>query len=111
MNLVSKGAAAGVYPLTITGTTGAASATASVTLALGVVAPPVITPGTGTYLQPVAMSITDATNASTIYFTTDDSAPVVTPSERYTGPVTLSADTIVKAIATASARPVAAHDA
>jgi hypothetical protein len=102
MSLVTRGAAAGVYPLTITGTSGAATATASVTLTLGVVAPPVITPGTATYLQPVSMSITDSTNASTIYFTTDDSTPFVTPSERYTGPVTLSADTIVKAIAAAS---------
>jgi hypothetical protein len=62
----------------------------------------VITPGTATYLQPVAMSITDPTNASTIYFTTDDSNPTVTPSERYTGPVTLSANTLVKAMAVAS---------
>ena len=90
MTVVTGGAPAGIYPLTITGTSGPMTETANVTLALGVVATPVITPGTGTYLNSVSISITDPTSAATIYYTTNGSVPTVTPSELYTGPVTLS---------------------
>jgi hypothetical protein len=62
----------------------------------------VITPGTGTYLNSVLVSITDATNGATIYYTTDGSVPTVTPSEQYTGSFTLTASATVNAIAVAS---------
>jgi hypothetical protein len=100
--VVSSTSPPGVYPLTITGTSGSVSETANVTLALGVVATPVITPGTDTYIGPVSMTITDPTNAAAIYYTTDGSTPTVTPSELYTGPVTLHLSATVKAMAVAS---------
>ena len=93
---------AGIYPLTITGTSGSVSETASVTLAVGVVATPVITPGTNTYLGPVTLTITDPTSGTSIYYTTDGSTPTVTPSELYTGPVTLHASAKVNAMAVAT---------
>ena len=99
MTVATNSAAAGVYPLTITGTSGTLTAMASITLGLGVVPAPVITPVPDTYLQPVLLSIADPANGTTIYYTTDDSNPIVTPGELYTGPKTLSASTIVKAIA------------
>ena len=102
MSLVTSGAPAGNYPLTITGTSGAMTEVANVTLALGVVATPVITPATGTYLNVVSMSMTDPTSAATIYYTTDGSTPTATPSELYTGSVTLSASATVNALAVAS---------
>ena len=93
---------AGIYPLTITGTSGSVSETANATLALGVVATPVITPGTNTYIGPVSMTITDPTNTAAIYYTTDGSVPTVTPSELYTGTVTLHGSATVNAMAVAS---------
>jgi hypothetical protein len=100
--VTSSTSPAGVYPLTITGTSGSVSETANVTLALGVVATPVITPGTNTYLGPVTLTMTDPTNGASIYYTTDGSTPTVTPSELYTGTVTLHASATVKAMAVAS---------
>ena len=102
MSLVTSGAPTGDYPLTITGTSGTLTEVASATLALGVVATPVITPATGTYINSVSTSITDPTGGATIYYTTNGSVPTVTPSELYTGPVTLSTSATVKAIAVAS---------
>jgi len=102
MTVATGSASSGTYPLTITGTSGGLTETASVTLALGVVATPVISPGTGTYLNSVSVSITDATSGASIYYTTNGTAPTVTPSELYTGPVTLTASATVNAIAAAS---------
>jgi chitinase len=42
--------------------------------------------------------IWDASKASVIYFTTDGSAPTVN-SQRYTGPITISTTTTLKAMA------------
>ena len=102
MTAVTGSASPGIYPLTITGTSGGFTQTTSATLALGVVTTPLITPGTGTYLNSVLVSITDATNDATIYYTTDGTMPTVTPSEQYTGAVTLTASATVNAIAVAS---------
>ena len=102
MTVVTGSAPAGIYPLTITGTSGGFTQTTSATLALGVVTTPVITPGTGTYLNSVLVSITDATNGATIYYTADGSVPTVTPSEQYTGSFTLTVSATVHAIAVAS---------
>jgi hypothetical protein len=102
MNVTTGSAAAGFYPLTVSGTSGNLSGSANAALAHGVVATPVITPITDTYIHPVSVSISDGTNGSTIYFTADGSTPTVTPAEKYTGPVTLSASTTVRAIAVAN---------
>ena len=92
----------GSYPITITGTSGSINETSNVTLGVGVVATPAISPETGTYLNPVSVSITDPTSGASIYYTTDGSTPTVTPSELYTVPFTLSASATVNAIAAAS---------
>jgi hypothetical protein len=102
MTVVTGSAPAGIYPLTITGANGGLFETTNVTLALGVVDTPVITPGTGTYLNSVLISINDDTSGATIYYTTDGTMPTVTPNERYTGQFTLSASATVNAIAVAS---------
>ena len=92
----------GSYPITITGTSGSINETSNVTLGVGVVATPAISPGTGTYLNSVSVSITDPTSGASIYYTTDGSTPTVTPSELYTVLFTLSASATVNAIAAAS---------
>ncbi|HEY7354014.1 MAG TPA: chitobiase/beta-hexosaminidase C-terminal domain-containing protein [Terriglobales bacterium] len=56
-------------------------------------------PGTFTGTTPRVI-ITDASKGAVIYFTTDGSNPTV-KSQRYTGPIALSATTTLKAIAVA----------
>ena len=62
------------------------------------VAAPVITPNGGTFTGSQTVTITCATEGTKIYYTTDGSAPT-TSSKLYEGAFTISATTIVKAIA------------
>ncbi len=79
-----------------------ASSTSGSTALQVQVATPVISPASGTYTSLQPISITDAIPNSTIYYTTDGSAPS-TSSTPYTTPFTLSQQTnTVHAIATAS---------
>ncbi|MBR6431671.1 MAG: chitobiase/beta-hexosaminidase C-terminal domain-containing protein, partial [Muribaculaceae bacterium] len=58
---------------------------------------PVIKPASGTYYDPIEVTITCSTNGAKIYYTTDGSTPT-TSSTQYTAPFTLNAATTVKAI-------------
>ena len=62
---------------------------------------PVITPGAGNYTASVSVAITSSTPNAAIYYTTDGSTPT-TASTLYTGPITISTDTVLNAIASAS---------
>jgi hypothetical protein len=65
-------------------------------------ATPTMTPASGTsFSSTLSVSITDATPAASIYYTTDGSAPT-TSSSVYSGPITIKATTTVNAIATAT---------
>ena len=65
-------------------------------------ATPTFTPASGTsFSSTLSVSITDATPAATIYYTTDGSAPT-TSSSVFSGPITIKATTTVNAIATAT---------
>src|SRR5215471_12881545 len=63
-------------------------------------ATPTFWPPAGTY-SPVQIVLADATANSNIYYTTDGSTPT-TSTSKYTAPLSISAATTVKAIATAS---------
>jgi hypothetical protein len=70
---------------------------------------PILSPGGGTYTTAQTVTMTDATTGATVYYTTDGSTPT-TSSPMYTGPITVSASGVVKAIAAGSgfsASPVA----
>ena len=61
---------------------------------------PVFSPGTGSFSGSLAVSMTDATQGATIYYTLDGSTPTVA-SAVYTAPLTISATTTLQAIASA----------
>ncbi len=63
------------------------------------VATPVFSPNGGEFLQATTVSISCATTGAIIYYTTDGSTPTATHGTRYTGPITISETTTLKAIA------------
>jgi hypothetical protein len=66
-------------------------------------ATPVITPGSQTFTGSLSATITDSTPNATIYYTTNGSTPTTSSSVYTPGtPITVSATTTIKAIATGS---------
>ncbi|WP_162601370.1 chitobiase/beta-hexosaminidase C-terminal domain-containing protein [Occallatibacter savannae] len=63
-------------------------------------AAPVITPNGGTFSSTQSVTLSNTTASSSIYYTLDASTPT-TSSTLYTAPITVSANTTVKAIASA----------
>ena len=59
---------------------------------------PVADPAAGTYDSAQSVTLTSATDGATIYYTTDGSAPSTDATE-YTGAITVSETTTIKAIA------------
>jgi uncharacterized repeat protein (TIGR03803 family) len=84
-----------------TGNAQSAVAAASYTINEPVAATPVITPATGTYPTVQAVTITDTTPGAVIYYTTDGTNPG-TSSNQYTGPILVTIDETVKAMAVAT---------
>src|SRR5206468_4266421 len=62
---------------------------------------PSFSPAPGTYTSAQNVTIATSTPNATIYYTTDGTTPT-TASSKYAGPVTISATTTLKAMATAS---------
>lgn len=63
-------------------------------------ATPSISPAAGSYSSSVSVSITDATQGATIYYTTDGSTPTAS-SAVYTGPISVTSSKTIKAMAIA----------
>jgi len=61
---------------------------------------PVITPAAGTYVKSQQVTITDATAGAAIYYTVNGSKPT-TASSVYSGPITVSSDSTIQAMALA----------
>ena len=68
----------------------------------GTVAAPTFNPAAGTYSSAQSVTITSATGGASIRYTTDGSAPSETAGTLYSGPVSISATTTLKAIAYAA---------
>jgi len=60
------------------------------------VATPTITPNGGSFAGSTLVSLADSTSGTSIYFTTDGTTPSQS-STRYTGPITISSDTLLQA--------------
>jgi hypothetical protein len=63
-------------------------------------AAPILTPAAGDFLATQSVTLTDTTPGATIYYTTNGSTPT-TNSTPYTGPITVSATTTIRALAVA----------
>jgi hypothetical protein len=74
------------------------SAVKSGTYSIKVIAP-VFSPVAGTYTSAQSVTITSATSGASINYTTDGSTPSETNGTVYSGPVSISANTTLKAIA------------
>src|SRR5580658_7210091 len=57
--------------------------------------PPTFSPAPGTYTSTQTVTITDSTPNSTIYYTTDGSAPT-SSSSQYSGPITVGKTEIIQ---------------
>jgi len=82
----------------------ATGATQSVSLSgtgVALAATPTFSPAPGTYAAAQTVTLSDATIGSTIYYTTNGTAPT-TNSAKYTGPIKVSATETIEAIAVSS---------
>ncbi|WP_263352726.1 chitobiase/beta-hexosaminidase C-terminal domain-containing protein [Acidicapsa acidisoli] len=78
------------------------SAVASATYTINIsAAAPVLSPAAGTYTSIQTVTISDATDGATIYYTTNGTTPT-TSSTVYSGPITVSSSETIEAIAAAS---------
>ena len=62
------------------------------------VAKPVITPGSGAYMEPQTVTLSCGTEGAAIYYTLDGSVPDETGTP-YTGPITIGTDATLRAVA------------
>src|SRR5882672_1440656 len=85
---------------TASGMTDSAVASATYTIQQQV-ATPTFSPAGGTYTGSVTVTIGDATSGATIRYTTDGTTPTAA-SPVYTGPLTFTQTTTLRALATAS---------
>ncbi|MGD0938418.1 MAG: chitobiase/beta-hexosaminidase C-terminal domain-containing protein [Terracidiphilus sp.] len=81
-----------------TGYTNSALATAAYTIAPATLPAPTFSPAAGTYTTSQSVTIGDATSGTTIFYTTNGTAPT-TSSTKYTGAITVSATETLKAFA------------
>ncbi len=95
-------------PITVSATTtikavaymiGLANSTVSTATYTIKVLPPTFSPLGGTYTTPQTVTLSTATSGASINYTTDGSTPSNTAGTLYTGPITVSATTTIKALA------------
>lgn len=63
---------------------------------------PTFSPAAGTYYEPQSVTLSCTTTGATIRYTTDGTDPTATTGTVYSGPISVSSTTTIKAIATAS---------
>ncbi len=62
-------------------------------------ATPTFSPAPGTYATAQTVTISDTSSGANIYYTTNGTTPTVSPTDQYTGPITVSTNTTIEAIA------------
>jgi hypothetical protein len=91
-------AGSGTVSVTVTTPNGTSNGESFTYTATTAVAKPTFSPATGTYNSAQTVTISTSTPSATIYYTTDGTKPT-TSSTLYSGPITVSASEIVKALA------------
>jgi hypothetical protein len=89
-----------IYPITVTGTSGAVSQSTLVFVNIGYfpAATPSFSPGGGTYTSVQSVTLADSTPGAVIYYTTDGSTPTIN-STVYNGTITVSSNETLTAVA------------
>ncbi len=88
-------------PITITASGGGHIHTAQILVRVLAVAAPVFSPAAGTFSSTQQVTLTDATDNTAIFYTTDGTTPTAS-STMYTGAITVSASETIQAIAIVS---------
>jgi len=83
------------------GYSNSAAATGTYTINLPAAATPTFSPAPGTFTTSQTVALSDATSGAAIFYTTDGSTPT-TASQQYSSPISVTVDTTIEAIATAS---------
>ena len=97
---VSGSIARGVYPVTLTASSGGHVHTAQILVAALTAAPPAFNPPAGAYTSAQSVTLSSPTSAAVLYFTTNGATPT-SSSTRYTTPIPVPATETIQAIAIA----------
>lgn len=90
-----------VPPPTINGYTVTFPSTVTCSSSAQAAAAPVFSPEGGTFGVAQTVSLSSATPGAVIYYTTDRTAPIIGESDLYTGPISVTSTTAIKAISIA----------
>jgi polygalacturonase len=89
---------------------GALRLTTSGSTTATIVAAPTFSPAGGTYLSTQTVTLASATSGASIRYTIDDSTPTASTGTLYTGPISVAADTAIRAVAFVSGQATSADN-
>jgi hypothetical protein len=98
---VAANTVSGIYPIAITASGGGHVHTAQIMVRVLAIAATVFSPAAGSYATAQQVTLTDATNGATIYYTTNGATPTAS-STGYTGAITVPTSETIQAIAVVS---------
>jgi N-acetylneuraminic acid mutarotase len=101
---VGPDVAPGTYTISVIGSIGSVTNTASFSLTVAGVPPPAFNPQSGTYPAAQTVTMSDVAAGATIYYTTNGTAPT-TSSAVYSGPISVTSSKTILAMAAENGQP------